>query len=54
MIVSIMSIMKLRNAITTQIGAVKGQIVPKNHKTDFLLMGKVRATINALNGIINK
>ena len=54
MIVSIMSVMKLKNAITTQIGIIKDQINPNNHKTDFLLMGKVRATNNALNGIINK
>ena len=54
MIVSISSVMKLRKPITKQIRIVKGQMVPKNHKTDFLLMEKVRVAINAPNGAINK
>ena len=54
MIVSISSVMKLRNPITKQIRIVKGQMVPKNHETDFLLIGKVRVAINAPNGAINK
>ena len=42
------------NPITKQIRIVKGQMVPKNHETDFLLIGKVRVAINAPNGAINK
>ena len=54
MIVSISSVMKLRNEITKQIGNIKGQINPKNHKTDFLLIWKVRVAINAPTGTISK
>lgn len=54
MIVSISSVMKQKISITKQIRIVKGQMAPKNHKTDLLLMEKVRVAINAPNGAINK
>ena len=45
---------KLRIIITSQTVTVTGQIDPKNYKTDFFLIEKVRVAINTPNGTINK